>query len=841
MVRYFGPDNGSAYVDLPNGRPAVGRVASVYADEDATVLADILSGTRDEMGEPVTNVLVDSTGRLNFWFPDDQPVVWVRVNDGPLVRVTADLQDQLDDAIIDGGGGGGVTIGQVNAAIATHNADSTGVHGITDTSALETTAGAQSKADVAQGTAISTAAADATSKAATAQSNAISTASAAADGKIAAHAIATDPHGDRAYADGQLADKADLVGGVIPSSQIPAIAITDFLGTVANQTAMLALIGQRGDWAIRSDTGTTWVITGNTPSNLSSWTQMPSAGAPVVSVNGFTGAVTLAKADIGLGSVDNTADPDKPVSTAAAAALAGKQDVDADLTAIGGLAPANNDLIQRKSGVWTNRTPAQVKTDMALVKADVGLSNVDNTADSSKTFTEAQVTGLTTDLAAKQPLDADLTTIAGLTATTDNMIQSVASAWASRTPAQVKAALAIAQSDVSGLTAALAAKEPTITAGTTAQYWRGDKSWQTLDKTAVGLANVDNTSDAAKPLSSAATTALAAKADLVGGLVPTSQMPPLVITEVFTAISQAAMLALTAQRGDVAVRTDAGKTFILSTDSPGTLADWKEVSAIGAVTSVSGQQGIVVLAKGDVGLGNVSNALQLIAANNLSDLTNAGTARTNLGVPPSTRAVTAGTGLTGGGDLSVDRAFAVAYGAASGTAAQGNDNRITGAIQASTGTTKGDLLAFTASGTVARVAVGSNGDVLTADSAQTPGLKWQNNRQTQTWAFTGTAAITTGKARWYNRTGRTLTVVGCWAAANTVPTGAAIVVDVNKNGTSFYGTATKPQVAISSNGGGLAAPDTGTTVADGDYITVDVDSVGSTIAGADVTVGLVYA
>lgn len=44
----------------------------------------------------------------------------------------------------------------------------------------------------------------------------------------------------------------------------------------------------------------------------------------------------------------------------------------------------------------------------------------------------------------------------------------------------------------------LAGKEASITAGTTAQYWRGDKSWQTLDKTAVGLGNVDNTSDATK-------------------------------------------------------------------------------------------------------------------------------------------------------------------------------------------------------------------------------------------------------------------------------------------------------------------------------------------------------
>lgn len=55
---------------------------------------------------------------------------------------------------------------------------------------------------------------------------------------------------------------------------------------------------------------------------------------------------------------------------------------------------------------------------------------------------------------------------------------------------------------------ALNLKENTITAGTTAQYWRGDKSFQTLDKTAVGLANVDNTSDANKPVSSATQTAL---------------------------------------------------------------------------------------------------------------------------------------------------------------------------------------------------------------------------------------------------------------------------------------------------------------------------------------------
>lgn len=56
-------------------------------------------------------------------------------------------------------------------------------------------------------------------------------------------------------------------------------------------------------------------------------------------------------------------------------------------------------------------------------------------------------------------------------------------------------------------------KENAITAGTTSQYYRGDKTFQTLDKTAVGLGNCDNTSDANKPISSATQTALDNKSD----------------------------------------------------------------------------------------------------------------------------------------------------------------------------------------------------------------------------------------------------------------------------------------------------------------------------------------
>ena len=80
---------------------------------------------------------------------------------------------------------------------------------------------------------------------------------------------------------------------------------------------------------------------------------------------------------------------------------------------------------------------------------------------------------------------------------------------------QVDAAIAdfATQAALDALTTVVSGKEPTISAGTTAQYWRGDKTWQTLDKTAVGLGSVDNTNDASKPISTATQTALDLKAN----------------------------------------------------------------------------------------------------------------------------------------------------------------------------------------------------------------------------------------------------------------------------------------------------------------------------------------
>jgi hypothetical protein len=78
------------------------------------------------------------------------------------------------------------------------------------------------------------------------------------------------------------------------------------------------------------------------------------------------------------------------------------------------------------------------------------------------------------------------------------------------------------------------------------------------------------------------------------GLLSTSVLPPLAITDVSIVASQSAMLALTAQKGDVAIRSDLNKSFVLSTNSPSTLADWKELlTPTDTVLSVAGLTGAI--------------------------------------------------------------------------------------------------------------------------------------------------------------------------------------------------------------------------------------------------------
>jgi len=63
--------------------------------------------------------------------------------------------------------------------------------------------------------------------------------------------------------------------------------------------------------------------------------------------------------------------------------LAGKQPLDTDLTTIAGLTPTNDDIMQFKAGAWSNRTIAQLKVDLALVKANLPNTIVYNDQDNT--------------------------------------------------------------------------------------------------------------------------------------------------------------------------------------------------------------------------------------------------------------------------------------------------------------------------------------------------------------------------------------------------------------------------------------------------------------------------
>lgn len=92
------------------------------------------------------------------------------------------------------------------------------------------------------------------------------------------------------------------------------------------------------------------------------------------------------------------------------------------------------------------------------------------------------------------------------------------------------------------------------------------------------------------------------------GKLADSVIPKVAITNTWVVASQAAMLALSnAQEGDVAVRTDINKSFILKTTGYATLANWQELlTPTDSVTSVNGSTGAVSITL--AGLGGVASS-----------------------------------------------------------------------------------------------------------------------------------------------------------------------------------------------------------------------------------------
>lgn len=84
-------------------------------------------------------------------------------------------------------------------------------------------------------------------------------------------------------------------------------------------------------------------------------------------------------------------------------------------------------------------------------------------------------------------------------------------------------------------------------------------------------------------------------------------------------------------------------------------------------------------------------------------------------------------------------------------------------------------------------------------------------------------------------------IIGAVAAVNTAPTGAAIICDVNKNGTTIFTTqGNRPTIAAGANATSAMPTPNVTALQPGDYLSVDIDQVGSNVAGSDLVVKVFY-
>lgn len=92
--------------------------------------------------------------------------------------------------------------------------------------------------------------------------------------------------------------------GKISSDLLPALAITD-TSVVGSEAEMLALSVQKGDVAVRTDLGKSFILKATPATQLANWQELLSPESPIQSVNGKTGTVTLAASDVGAEPVLN--------------------------------------------------------------------------------------------------------------------------------------------------------------------------------------------------------------------------------------------------------------------------------------------------------------------------------------------------------------------------------------------------------------------------------------------------------------------------------------------------------------------------------------------------------
>jgi len=415
------------------------------------------------------------------------------------------------------------------------------------------------------------------------------------------------------------------INGLVPTAQIPPISFTS-VKVVNTEAEMLGLSDALvGSVVIRMDNSMNYVLSALPPSTTGNWLKLLSTGGSnVISVNGKIGTVSLTAADLNLGAVQNTADINKVVSTPTLTALNLKENLSNKSTVA---ALGINDLLypsQHAVKTYVDTTVLKGTKD-ATTSATGKIRLGGDLSGTASLPTVASVGGSTAANINNATIAANAATysLAGLTIVKRDASGNFAAGTITADIFNGKATNA-ANADnatTAGTATNVSGIVDVVNGGTGASDPANARANLVLN-------NIDNTSDAAKPLSDADIAALLLKVntDIVGqpsglatlgadGKVPTTQIPPMSFTTVQVVGDKATMLSLPEPVliGSVVIRTDNNKNYVLAKTPASDSTNWVELRSTGGsnVQSVAGRIGNVTVNKNDVGLGNVDNTADL--------------------------------------------------------------------------------------------------------------------------------------------------------------------------------------------------------------------------------------